>query len=351
MNSIKTPAKLILSGEHAVVYGAPALAMSVNRFTNVKIEEYKSNKIFVDFKTLNFSLEFSVTDLVTFKKNIDEKYQDFSENKINIREVFSKPHFLALYTIASFFRMLNCDPKYGSKITIDSDIPIGRGLGSSAALIIGLLKAISEFHAVEISEKDFFNVARNIENLQHGQSSGLDLYLAMHGGAVLFNDGKFSPRPLPKIPFYLVDTGLPKNTTGECVLAVKKYFVQDAPKNTVFKNAVDGVYNKGGGWGLLNDFSGITLALDASITKNDLTGTRNCIRENHKLLKYIGVVPEKVANFISEIETRNFSGKICGAGAITGENGGIVLVIGDENINDLIVKYQYKIINNERVKE
>jgi mevalonate kinase len=68
---------------------------------------------------------------------------------------------------------------------------------------------------------------------------------------------------------------------------------------------------------------------------------RALIRENHRLLVQIGVVPEKVQRFISAVEARGGAAKICGAGAISGNAGGTLLLLAEELPQGLCEQYGY----------
>jgi len=81
--------------------------------------------------------------------------------------------------------------------------------------------------------------------------------------------------------------------------------------------------------------------VEAALAANDRRDIRDAVRENHKLLTKIGVVPEKVQSFIREVEAAGHAAKICGAGAVAGENGGMVLVFANQQPDALCQKYGY----------
>jgi mevalonate kinase len=121
----------------------------------------------------------------------------------------------------------------------------------------------------------------------------------------------------------LVNTGKPKVSTGECVEAVTVYLQNSS---------------------LMDDFSQVALAMDKALEQNDIFEFANCIKENHQLLKHIGVVPKKVVNFIEEIEARGGAAKVSGAGAITDDRAGVVLIASEKDISDIVEEYGYEII-------
>ena len=70
---------------------------------------------------------------------------------------------------------------------------------------------------------------------------------------------------------------------------------------------------------------------------------RENIRANHQLLKRIGVVPNQVSQFISEIESLGGAAKICGSGSVEGDAGGVVLVLADEMPSEICDKFGFKV--------
>jgi len=67
------------------------------------------------------------------------------------------------------------------------------------------------------------------------------------------------------------------------------------------------------------------------------------IRENNRLLQDIGVVPQRVRQFIEEIEQWGGSAKVCGAGSVTGDKGGVVLVIAESPPSEICRKFGYTV--------
>ena len=96
--------------------------------------------------------------------------------------------------------------------------------------------------------------------------------------------------------------------------------------------------------------TGITKDLEAmarvgigeALIANNRREIRDVVRENHKLLTNIGVVPEKVQSFVRDIEAAGYAAKVCGAGAVAGDAGGMVLVFADRQPNDLCKTYGFE---------
>jgi mevalonate kinase len=317
------PGKIILSGEHAVVYGMPALGMAVNRFVTTSISEESGCDICFEFLNNGLKCITNLQELILLKNRITEQYRKFIYGKCEIKEVLKGPLELIQYTFIHLVENLFLIMDKGIKIQIDLNLPNGCGMGVSSALILSLIHGLTNYfnHPLEIDR--YLCLGKEIENLQHGHSSGLDLFLSLHGGCHFFVDGKARQRNLPNIPLILVNTGKSEVSTGECVEMVAKYL----------RNG-----------NLATSFREITCKIDLALQQGDFTLLIDNIHINHELLCRIGVVPRKVANFITEIEGRGNVGKISGAGAIKGDHAGIVLVIGDKTIADIVTSYGYTIL-------
>jgi mevalonate kinase len=299
-------AKIIISGEHAVVYGQPALALSVDRYVQTSIVSAPHTKNY------NFILEkFASTETFT-----QQQLQKLAQC-----QSLPQPMQLLPYALAKLIENFNIKTAIGLEIRTISTIPIGCGLGSSAALIVSLLHAVNHFFALNIKIENYLEIATNIEHIQHGRSSGVDVYLATYGGGVRFENGKMTPRTFSCAPIYYINSGKSASSTAECVTGVAQYF-----------------HNSN----LASDFGTITNNLDEALQQQNLAAIKENIRANNQLLEYIGVVPKKVQKFIADIESRNGVAKICGAGAIKGDAAGIIMVITDNNIADLLIKYNYE---------
>lgn len=143
---VSAPGKIILSGEHSVVYGCPAILAAIDRRLSVGVEKTRGGLEIVSGEP---------PDLVKHA---------FKKTKEVFREKIGK----------------------GLKITIDSQIPVGRGLGSSAALAVAVTGAIFKLVNQSWSEEKINKIAYEIEKKQHGNPSGGDNAVSTHGGFLWF---------------------------------------------------------------------------------------------------------------------------------------------------------------------
>jgi mevalonate kinase len=316
------PGKLILSGEHSVVYGKPAVAMAIDRSVTATIENSMDGQIAFDLPDIREKDSFTLLALQDFKRRALNNYHLFLEGKLGIREVLRKPidlfKFGFINVLDGLHRSLDC----GVVIKLKSSIPVGSGMGSSAASVLSELRALGHYLRVDFKPEWYYEFSLGAEKLQHGYPSGVDSHISLYGGCVSFQEGSITSVPLPRMVMSLVETGVPETTTGECVMQVKERFRNDL---------------------IWNDFEAVTNEVEKAIRENNEALIRSLIRENHRLLCRIGVVPQKVQQFIMEIEAAGGAAKICGAGSVLGQNGGAVLVLSDAMPTALADKYRYKV--------
>lgn len=304
------------------MYGRPALAMAIDRFAESVITSGPTDEIAFDMLDLKQTDRFTIRALRDMKTRVARSYQLFLTGELGIRDVLLKPVELFEYAFIALLDGLHLKAD-GLNIQTQSNIPIGCGLGSSAASVLSLLRGVGHYFRVEFRPDWYLKYSLEVERLQHGHPSGVDSYISLHGGCALFQQGNATPVPMPRDTMYLVNTGTPAATTGECVVQVRRGHEHDT---------------------IWNDFEAVTRALADSIRANDIEGVRRCIRENHRLLVHIGVVPARVQQFIADVELAGGAAKICGAGSVTGEAAGIVLVNSDVPPRELCTRYGYTLI-------
>jgi hydroxymethylglutaryl-CoA synthase len=184
-----------------------------------------------------------------------------------------------------------------------TQLPIGSGLGASAAFLLALLKSLRP----QLSDRDLYTAAVEIEHLQHGTSSGIDVWTSLHGGLWWLHREERLHLDLATLPgFRLLHSGAPASTTGECVQQVRRDFPADHP--------------------VWEDFTRVTHQTREAVEHHRSDHWSEAIRQNHRLLTRIGVVPEAVQEAVRNIEQQGGSAKICGAGSVRGDSAGILLV-------------------------
>lgn len=320
------PGKLILSGEHAAVYGRPALAMAIDRSAVATLSPEAGaaeGEVSFDLADLQQQERFTIRALRDFRDRVQRNYRSFLEGEMGIREVLRKPVDLFEYAFIMLLDGLHLKVQNRLNIRMQSNIPMGCGLGSSAASILSVLRAMGHYFRVEFRPDWYYTYSLEAERMQHGFPSGVDSYISIHGGAARFQNGQAERVPLPRLPIALVNTGTPATTTGECVADVRRHFGTDEA--------------------LWNEFEAVTRAMESAIRGNQMDGTIEAVRANHRLLSRIGVVPGRVQEFVRRVEDLGGAAKICGGGASAGDSAGIVMVCGIPSPGALAAEFGYTV--------
>ena len=298
------PGKIILSGEHAVVFGQPALVMAVSRFAVADVRQRHDTRI--EIITRFGRVQFAPEDLASLLIDVRGRFDQYRTGTIPISKVLHNE----LEYVALGWPLLKeqFDISAGLSLQVISDLPVGSGMGSSAATAVAVLHALARSKEQRIDPETCYSLALELENFQHGHSSGADPYVAVYGGLIRFQkDIQPTRLPTPDSLFHLVNTGPPETTTGECV---------DFVHHTIGKNTI---------W---NDFRAVCGRIESALINEDPNALCEAVRFNHQLLLEIGVVPVEIADWIASVELAGGAAKICGAGSIRGSSGGIVWVVG-----------------------
>src|SRR3989344_2396885 len=168
--TVSAPGKLMLFGEHAVVYNHPCLVTAVDQRIRLEAEILESS---------NFELEASDVDVSNYKKPISELGKGEIPKGAKFVEV-------AVKNIYEKFGL-----KKGLRITTTSEFSSKFGFGSSSASTVCSVKALSELFDLSLSNKEIFDLAyKTVLDIQ-GKGSGFDVAAAVYGGTIYFvNPGK-----------------------------------------------------------------------------------------------------------------------------------------------------------------
>ena len=183
MVSYSAPGKIYLFGEHAVVYGETAIACAVELRTRVRAEI--SDSVVIQSQIGRTGIDF-------------EKHPYISSVVEKIREIVSVK---------------------GVFLDIDSDIPVGSGLGSSAAVTVASIGALNELFACGLSLNEIAKLGHEIEVEVQGAASPTDTYVSTFGGVVTIPDRR--KLRTPECGIVIGDTGV-FSSTKELVANVKK---------------------------------------------------------------------------------------------------------------------------------
>ncbi len=193
------PAKVILTGEHAVVYNEPALVMAINRRAHVTVTTIRGD-----------SVEFRSTDLKeTVQFPISGDFEHQSEEKVRNR-------LLPYLTVA---RQVARKAEYsgGFKVSIQSEIPSSAGLGSSAAIGVAMSAALGNCLGVRLRKEQISKIAFESEKLFHGHPSGIDNLVSTQGGLIVFrrNEGFLPVESPAKLLLVIGLTNVERSTADQ----------------------------------------------------------------------------------------------------------------------------------------
>ncbi|MEM0899690.1 MAG: GHMP kinase [Pseudomonadota bacterium] len=319
------PGKLILSGEHSVLYGAPALAMAVRQYTEVWFKPLNPGEgLRTVFADLSSGENYPLKLLSQFKSSLDRRFDQFLRGEVDVLNIMKRPDDLAVYTLATLVQdepggkgssipgigavnRLLAPGQLGSR----SSLPIGAGLGSSAAVVAATTVLFEHILDRPKTLEERYERVRFCERLKHGKAGPIDAAAVVRGGLVRADNVGIEAPELPEDHgllrgegWYWVLHGRPESSTGECVSHVR--------------------VNHGSDSALWDSFGNCTKSLIRAMANGE--NAKAEIRENQRLLEMIGVVPDDAKEFVRQVEALDGAAKICGAGSIRGDAGGVILV-------------------------
>lgn len=228
MIKASAPGKCIIIGEHAVVYGEPAIIAAIGK--RAWVEAKKADTVKIISRNMNARAEWTVGECIDFAvqcrslwmKGLESK--DFSElfRKVKDGQNFKK--------VAVGMILHRIGVNQGVELTTYGDIPVGSGLGSSSALAVALTKAITELFEKGLPDDQINKISLDIEKMVHGTPSGGDNTASTYGGLIWFQkDERGRPHLEPlkdEIPYKLENFVLtfikkPAKTTGQLVQMVR----------------------------------------------------------------------------------------------------------------------------------
>jgi len=203
MNRACAPGKIILFGEHAVVYGRPALAVPVMQVqAEVEVLDSDLSGVWIEAPAVDLHAELSTLP----------------------------PTLPIASVIRSVFQHLNISRFPPLIVRVNSSIPVASGLGSGAAVSVALIRALSAALGHPLPDEKVNALAYEAEKLYHGTPSGIDNTVITYARPVYFVKNQPIETFRVKEPFTLVigDTGI-SASTKESVGAVRKLWEANPP--------------------------------------------------------------------------------------------------------------------------
>jgi mevalonate kinase len=265
------PGKVIVLGEHFVVHGSYAIAAAISKRAKVTVSDAPNGESII------------ISD--NAKSKLSEKSQRFSAVKAVVRGLFADYG----------------EPHKGLRIEIQSEIPIGSGLGSSAAISVATGGAVSRFMGHSLSNEELAKIATRGEKSVHGNPSGIDTSASLYGGMILFSR-KAGPKPVPlnrALQLLIVYSGVPRSTS-KLISRVEER-----------KSKFPSTFNR-----LADAFSFASLQLVDALSSGDLPYVGALMNFGQASLSWIGVSTNDLDKLVENVlhDDSCYGAKLTGAG-------------------------------------
>jgi mevalonate kinase len=291
--SASAPGKIILCGEHAVVYGQPAIAIPIfDVKTTCKVfalPGISENKVVI--KAPVIGVDSSVTQL---------------EPTHPLRQIIK--------ILLDYFKI---DHLPSCEIRIDSTIPVASGMGSSASTSVAMIRALSEFIGHPLENKIINLLAFEAEKIHHGTPSGIDNTVITYAKPILFIKNEEIRIIQNKKPLFFViaDTGI-RSSTAKVVAEI----MQQHEKDPDFYNAS------------FEKIGSLTQESLKYLSTGDFVNLGKALTENHTFLQSIGVSCTELDVLVeAALHGGAYGAKLSGGG-----QGGNMLALVPENLAESV---------------
>jgi len=287
------PGKVILFGEHFVVYGVKAILCSINKRVTVTAEKTSERKISINSKIGKLELE-----------------PDKSISEINSP---LKPfYYLANKAVE------NKDT--GIHIQIDSEIPLGAGLGSSSACCVAGAAAIFKLFG-DISKEEILKLAIEAERTIFENTSGADCTVCTYGGIMEYdkNNGFKKIEYEPNFQLAIINSNI-EHSTQSMVSKVKE-----------FENKNKEEFSR-----LLNLESKLVEDVLKLVKENKIQEIGEKMNQNQEYLENIGISNNELTKMIKTGQESSFGAKITGSGG----GGCIFALTNKSNLQNILKKFK-----------
>lgn len=292
------PGKTILFGEHAVVYGKPAIAAAVDRRAYVTVEKREDNRVHVDIGELGLSGFLDLESETIQMENGEENRRGILEYILNA--------------------LKKTESENGMDVTVNLDIPIGAGLGSSAAVTVATILSASTYNKIKLTRDEIAKYAHQVELEVQGAASPIDTTLSTHGGIIyLARDAEEIINlninyEIPIVIGYTSKRGNTKELVNTVRIKTEKYPDVMHP--------------------ILNSIEALTNGAREAILMEDHQVIGELMNINQGLLDAIGVNTEELSNMVTVARrTGAIGSKITGAGG-----GGSIIAYCPGRIDEVV---------------
>jgi len=300
------PGKVTLYGEHAVVYKKPAIVASIDKRVYVSCKPRDDNSITI--RALNLEVPGVI---LTYNQNGEIIFET------DYGKVLSAVSYIkeAIKLTSEFL-----DSFRGADLTIESSMPVGAGLGTSAAVSVATIAAYSKILGFDLELKDIARLAWNTEKNVQGIASPMDTSISTYGGIVYLTQegGDFNIEPLNVSADLNVVIGYVKRQykTKDMVELVKRY----KDKYPMIINQIIDVI------GILVDRA------KKALLDGDLEYAGELMNINHGLLDALGVSTKELNDLVYIVRAFGaYGSKLSGAGG----GGSMIALVESGKISDI----------------
>jgi mevalonate kinase len=308
MTVSSAPGKVYLFGEHAVVYGEPAVPCAVERRARVTVERRDDDRLRVEARDLTldgFTVEYS--------SGADD------QPDVNVPTPLVEAAMGYVDGAVEQARDAADAPDAGFDMTVESAIPLGAGLGSSAAVVVAAIDAATRELDCDLTAEEVADRAYRVEHdVQDGQASRADTFCSAMGGAVrVEGDDCARIEDVPNLPFVVgYDGGA--GDTGELVAGVRALREEyDFAADTVA--AIGDVVREG----------------EHALAEDDVASVGKLMNFDHGLLSALGVSSRSLDAMVWAARDAGAMGaKLTGAGG-----GGCIVALDDTPATETALSY------------
>lgn len=299
---VSSPGQIFLFGEHAVVYGQPALATAINIRTDAEIESTENNEVEIKSEGIG-----GVTG------EASEKNGEWSIEKISGDS--EKLQFV-IRAIELTFNYLNTGS--GFELRIDSELIPGSGLGSSSAVTTATVAAVSSILGEKLDKEEITHLAYKTEETVQGAASRTGVNVATYGGFLKIKGEETIPLSnIPELKVLIGYTGKYGNT-GELVRNVRE-----------LRGSKPDLINP-----IIKAIGDTTEAGTKALREKNLEKVGALMNANQNLLEGLRVSSPELRNLIKAARSSNALGaKLTGAGG-----GGCMIALSPNNDIEKIAK-------------
>ncbi|HEX2164394.1 MAG TPA: hypothetical protein VHM02_10635 [Thermoanaerobaculia bacterium] len=331
-STASAPGKLILAGEHAVVYGRPALVAAVDlrlTATLARRDGRGERTVRIEVPQLGVAEEVAweaVREHARAARRRWEAWAAGSGESFSAVRGGDAAHVVKV-ALGEAADHLGEPAPPSLDLAIRSELPLGSGFGSSAAAAVTVVAGFCALLGRDPAPAEIEALAREVERRQHGLPSGVDAATVLHGGVLWAErgpDGRLAIEPFPgRSPLLadlaVFDTGTPADSTGAVVAAVRERYAVERERIDPAWEAIEGATRE------------LRALLEEGV--GGAEGRRRLVELIRALeagLEVLGIVPEPVRELVRRVEAAGGAAKVSGAGTITGEAAGSLLVAHPE---------------------